>query len=218
MTSWPSTDAHQCHTPAALSKAYLEEPGRIPFSDQQSMRRHPLHTPRISQKSVSEWKFGQWCCDLDENHTGHFPTFSAFPYKVLGIHLSLKATKWYFLIICTLFTMAFLVYRSNHTYLLVYIGVFLSFHSTWHTLVNQRTSFLFNAFNILGRISFSTAAFPDFNPRIRLLPLLSTWRLALYQNQSYRMSQLVMFLLGSTNPQSILSNVKGFPSHLGRCT
>ena len=40
VTKWPSTDAHQCHSPAALSRNYLEKPGHISFLDQQSMRRH----------------------------------------------------------------------------------------------------------------------------------------------------------------------------------
>ena len=31
VTQWPSTDAHQRHTPTALSKAYLEEPVHMPF-------------------------------------------------------------------------------------------------------------------------------------------------------------------------------------------
>ena len=74
VTKWPSTNAHQCHTAAALSRAFLEKPGRMPFLDQQSMRRHPLKTPRISQRFASEGKFGPWCCDLDENHAGHLPT------------------------------------------------------------------------------------------------------------------------------------------------
>ena len=34
VTSWPSTDAHQCHTPATLSRAYLGEPDCMPFLDQ----------------------------------------------------------------------------------------------------------------------------------------------------------------------------------------
>ena len=62
------------NTLAALSRAYLEKPGRMLFLDQQSMRRHPLHTPRVSQRFVSERKFGPWCCDLDKNHTVHLPT------------------------------------------------------------------------------------------------------------------------------------------------
>ena len=35
MTYWPLTEAHQCHTSAALSRAYLEEPGHMSFQDQQ---------------------------------------------------------------------------------------------------------------------------------------------------------------------------------------
>ena len=45
-------------------------------------------------------------------------------------------------------------------------GDFPSFHANFVNLVNQRTPSLFNAFNISGRISSSSAAFPDFNPRI----------------------------------------------------
>ena len=45
------TDAN---TLAALSKAYLEESGRMPFLDQESMQRYPLHTPWISQKFASK--------------------------------------------------------------------------------------------------------------------------------------------------------------------
>ena len=40
---------YQCHTPAALPRADLDEPGHMSFLYQQSMQRHPLHTPRISQ-------------------------------------------------------------------------------------------------------------------------------------------------------------------------
>ena len=54
VTSCPSTDAHQCHTPAVLSRAYLEELGHMPFLDQQSMQRRLLHTLRISQRAASE--------------------------------------------------------------------------------------------------------------------------------------------------------------------
>ena len=31
---------HQCHTPAALSRAYLEKPGYMHFLVEQSMQRH----------------------------------------------------------------------------------------------------------------------------------------------------------------------------------
>ena len=41
---------YQCHTPAALSRAYLKKP----FEDQQSMQQHHLHAPRISQKFALE--------------------------------------------------------------------------------------------------------------------------------------------------------------------
>ena len=34
VTFWPSADAHQCHTPAALSRAYVEKPGHTSFQDQ----------------------------------------------------------------------------------------------------------------------------------------------------------------------------------------
>ena len=43
--------------------------------------------------------------------------------------------------------------------------VFLSFHATRNTLVNQHTLTSFNVFHILGRISSSPASFPVFNPR-----------------------------------------------------
>ena len=36
VSEWPSTDAHQCHTPATLSTACLKEPGHMPFPDQQA--------------------------------------------------------------------------------------------------------------------------------------------------------------------------------------
>ena len=51
---WQSTDINQCNTPAALSKAYLEEPGHMPSLDQQNMQRHPLHIPMISHKLALE--------------------------------------------------------------------------------------------------------------------------------------------------------------------
>ena len=47
-----------------------------------------------------------------------------------------------------------------------------------------------------------------------LLPLLSMWRLPLSQNQSYHAGQWVLYLLGSTNLQSIFSNVRRFPADL----
>ena len=43
---------------------------------------------------------------------------------------------------------------------------FFKFPRHLHTLVNQRTLSPFNAFNILGRSSSSSAAFPDFNLRM----------------------------------------------------
>ena len=49
VTLCQSTKTHQFHTQAALSNAYLEEPGHMPFLDQQSMRRHPSHTSKFSQ-------------------------------------------------------------------------------------------------------------------------------------------------------------------------
>ena len=48
MTYRQSTDAHQCHTLAALSIAYFKEAGHMPFLDQKSVRRYLLHTRRIS--------------------------------------------------------------------------------------------------------------------------------------------------------------------------
>ena len=74
VTLWPLTDAHQCHIPEALSRAYVEEPGHMAFLSQRKMRKNFLHTPRISQRFASEWKFGSWCYDLDKNHIGHLPT------------------------------------------------------------------------------------------------------------------------------------------------
>ena len=66
--------------------------------------------------------------------------------------------------ICTLFTIAFLVYRNDHTCLLVSWCFFKFPRNQLTQLVNQST-LPFNAFNISGRISSSPTAFPDFNPR-----------------------------------------------------
>ena len=49
VTQLPLIDAHQCHTPAALSRAYLEKPGHMIFLNQHSMSRHSLRIPRISR-------------------------------------------------------------------------------------------------------------------------------------------------------------------------
>ena len=35
----------------------------MPFLDQQSLRRHLLHTSRVFQRFASEIKFGPWCCE-----------------------------------------------------------------------------------------------------------------------------------------------------------
>ena len=37
------------------------------FQDQLSMQRDLCHTPKISRRFASEWRFGPWCCDPDEN-------------------------------------------------------------------------------------------------------------------------------------------------------
>ena len=87
LTQRLSTDARQCNTPAALSRAYHEEPGHMFFLDQQSMQRHSLHTiPRfLKDLPQSEKKLSPWCCDLDKNHIGHLltliPLFLGIFYK-----------------------------------------------------------------------------------------------------------------------------------------
>ena len=40
-------NAHQCHTPAALSKAYLEKSDHMPFLDHQSMPKYPCILPGL---------------------------------------------------------------------------------------------------------------------------------------------------------------------------
>ena len=56
--------------------------------------------------------------------------------------------------------------------------------------------------------SFAPAAFPDFNPRMAAANTVNV-------KTSTFPKSIELFLLGSTNLQSILFNVKGFPSHPG---
>ena len=92
-------------------------------------------------------------------------------------------------------------------------GVFLSFHATEYTLVNQYMPSPFNTFNILDLISFSPADFPDFNLHEAAATSVNV------QTSSFPKSivshvSVVLSLLGSTNLQSNLSIVKKFPSYL----
>ena len=157
------------HTLAALSRTYLEEPGHMPFLEQQSMQRHPLHTSRIFKRFASEWKFGRggatWTKTTLAIFQLWFHNFSAFLFKTLDLHLSWKAKKRYSSIIWTLFTSPFLCIKMI-TPVCQFFDVFPSFQATWHTLVSQHTLFPFNAFNIFGRILSSPANFLDFNPRM----------------------------------------------------
>ena len=54
VTNWQSTDIHQCHTPTVLPRAYLKDPSHMPFLNQHSMEKHPLHVFRISQRFTLE--------------------------------------------------------------------------------------------------------------------------------------------------------------------
>ena len=69
---------YQCHTSAALSRAFLllffflEEPDHMPFLDQQSMRKRPLHTSRISEKICLRVKI--WSVVLQTGQKPHWPS------------------------------------------------------------------------------------------------------------------------------------------------
>ena len=54
VTKWPSAVANLCHTLQHYPELIIKEPGHMPFLNQQSMPTHPLHTPMISQRFVSE--------------------------------------------------------------------------------------------------------------------------------------------------------------------
>ena len=43
------------------------------FQGRQSMQRDLCHISMTSRKFASELKSGPWCCDPDENRTGHPP-------------------------------------------------------------------------------------------------------------------------------------------------
>ena len=73
LTQWRVTTDHQRHTPAKPSKVYPEELGHMLFQDRQSMQRDLCHTPKISRRFASEWRFDPWCCDPDENRTNYLP-------------------------------------------------------------------------------------------------------------------------------------------------
>ena len=90
-----------------------------------------------------------------------------------------------------------------------------------HARINQRISSLVSTFNILGLISSSPAAFPDFIPFLPL-PLLMQRKLPLPLNASLRVCHESMPLQDSKDLQSTgfklyriqkISIVKGFHSH-----
>ena len=59
-----------------------------------------MHTPKISQRFASKWKFGLWCCNLNEYYALAiyqlwFHYFLAFSFEAFGIHLSWQTKKWY---------------------------------------------------------------------------------------------------------------------------
>ena len=54
---WMSIDAHQCNTPAALSRAYLDEPVRMPSPDQLRMRKHQMKiTDKNFIRGIATWR------------------------------------------------------------------------------------------------------------------------------------------------------------------
>ena len=81
-------------------------------------------------------------------------------------------------------------------------GVFTSFHATLLTLVNLRTLLPFNAFNISGRILYSPAIFPDFNPRTAAVTSVNVNTSSFSKSIELHVSVGVA-LTGSTNLRSI---------------
>ena len=109
----PSTNAHQCHTPAALSKACHEELGHTPFLHAKTCKTLQ-DILCILQRFASKWKFGLWCCNLNEYYAVAiyelwFHYFSAFPLRAILVDQEVL-----FLNNFTLFTIFFLVYRNDH--------------------------------------------------------------------------------------------------------
>ena len=64
---------HQRRTTKKPCKVFPEELGHMLFQHRQSTQRDLCHTPKISRRFASEWKFGPWCCDKDKNPTRHPP-------------------------------------------------------------------------------------------------------------------------------------------------
>ena len=140
------------------------------FQDRQSMQRDLCHTPKISRRFASEWRFGPSCCDPAKKPHWPFSSFdSTISRHFLSWHLAytfpgkLSSDNWYLSVVYSLLAISFLEYRNNHTCLTI-SGCF--FHATWRTRVNQRILFPISAFNISGLISSSPAAFPDFIPLV----------------------------------------------------
>ena len=96
----------------------------MPFLRQQSIRRYLLHTPGtikdLPQSKNLVRGAATWTKTTRAVFQLQFHYFSAFCFKALGIHLSWKIKKWCCLIICTLFTSAFLVCWNDRTSLPVY--------------------------------------------------------------------------------------------------
>ena len=67
------------------------------------------------------------------------------------------------------------------------------------SLLNQRTSFPFYAFNILDRVSFSAAAFPGFKPRMAAATFVTLKIFSFSKSIKSRVSVGMLFW-GSTNP------------------
>ena len=130
------------------------------------MQRDLCHTPKISRRFASKWRFGPWCYDPDENRTDHLPVLITL---FLGISFQdiwhiLSLANWGMISLCS----SCICLPSPFLDIGIIIpvcqslGVLPNFHSTWHTRVNQRFPSPVNAFNISGLISSSPAAFPDF--------------------------------------------------------
>jgi len=82
-----------------------------------------------------------------------FHCFTAFPFKAFGIYFSWQTKQWYSSVVCALFSITFLEYWDDHACLPFF----------WCFAKLPRIPPLFNAFNISSLISFSPAAFLDFN-------------------------------------------------------
>ena len=89
------TYGHQCHTPATLSRVYLEELGKMFFYRSTKYAKISFAHSQIISKDLLHCKnlICRESCSQDKKYTHHLSIsiplfFGIFIFKALGIHLS----------------------------------------------------------------------------------------------------------------------------------